>query len=687
MMIGTKLVQSINWGDFDTIKKHIKESNVNSKTEEGLTALMRVCSLATTSVESVRYLLKIGADPNLAQTSHPHSTALHHLCKNSCDLETIKTLLAAGANPNLKESETHCLPLHFLCSNQKVKIEKIQLFLKTKDIDINCETHLKSTPLHLLCNNQFSDIYCIQLLLNFGADPKLIDSHKQQTAFHIFCQNHPKLKKAIFQNFITSGTLLNHRDANGMTPLFILTNSTIKKKGLITFLLEKGANPSLSDNKGVTPLINANNKNNQIAIREIKEFVSKKSKKNKSKFSRSRSIPIKPTKYTIELINNSGNNNNNKNQNKNISSNDSISSSSSSSSEKNDKDEVKPKHTPKKNKSKEKKRKKSKSQLQSPVRSTKIKLEKNYTTDPIRRKKLFKSGSSKILRTILEFDQNEMFNQSPILQKNATNSTRFHEIPRDHLTIIQKIGEGSSKKVYKGKWLGNVVAISKLKQSNKFDTEQINSFMQEFLVLCSLRNPNILTFYGACTETQPLLFVTEYCNGGDLYTKLQKNIKISKKKKIQIALQISRGVHYLHSNNLVHRDLKSPNILLDHQSNIKIIDFGLAKTINSSRNVQNNTIVGTPRWMAPELLRGEQNYTNKIDIYSLGIILWEISKREIPFKEINPFQFSIIVGIKKQRPEIQENDLFYELITMCWDHDPENRPNIQSIINHLENLL
>ncbi|KAJ6252326.1 serine/threonine-protein kinase tnni3k-related [Anaeramoeba flamelloides] len=280
-------------------------------------------------------------------------------------------------------------------------------------------------------------------------------------------------------------------------------------------------------------------------------------------------------------------------------------------------------------------------------------------------------------------------NKKHLFQRLKTISG-FQDIPLKDLEFIKKVGSGSFKRVLEGRWLGNQVAIAQLKQSSRLTKSQLQDFEREVKLLCTLHHPKIVRFYGGCIQNMnKLLLVSEFCGGGDLFQLLHSKKKITRKQKIRIALDTAQGIQYLHSKNLIHRDLKSPNVLLKefgNNLNAKITDFGLSKTMDASQTFSNNTIVGTPRWMAPELLRAEKNYTNKVDIYAFGIILWEISKREIPFRGINQFQFLMSVGIRGERPEINENDLFYNLIIQCWRQNPKDRPAIFHILKDLKTI-
>lgn len=146
----------------------------------------------------------------------------------------------------------------------------------------------------------------------------------------------------------------------------------------------------------------------------------------------------------------------------------------------------------------------------------------------------------------------------------------------------------------------------------------------------SLRHPNIVMFLGACTKFPNLAIVLEYCPNKSLWSLLQHdNIILSWNERKRLSLEIARGMNYLHCfpTPIIHRDLKSLNILIDEAFRAKIADFGWTR-LKSDRMTNR---IGTFQWMAPEVINGEK-YSEKADVFSYGIILWEIASREPPYK-------------------------------------------------------
>merc|ERR1712130_710465 len=146
-------------------------------------------------------------------------------------------------------------------------------------------------------------------------------------------------------------------------------------------------------------------------------------------------------------------------------------------------------------------------------------------------------------------------------------------------------------------------------------------------------------------------------------------------------------MQYLHNSNplILHRDLKSPNLLVEEDWTIKVADFGLTRFMGERKMSQ----VGTPIWMAPEIIRNNP-YTQKADVYAFGIILWEILHRKEPYENMSPIQIVVAVVNENNRPQISEEYVshpFVPLMKTCWDEEPKKRPDFHEIIESLNNML
>lgn len=295
------------------------------------------------------------------------------------------------------------------------------------------------------------------------------------------------------------------------------------------------------------------------------------------------------------------------------------------------------------------------------------------------------------------------------LAQQMLMSPNSHELKG--LVIGEKIGEGIAV-VYSGKWRGANVAV-KMKALLIDSTENLAEFQhacnleiqEEAEVMKGLCHPNIVLFMEAGFYKGSICIISEYCARGSLRDVLMRsNVKhLSWPTKLRLALGICHGIQYLHNAHppMIHRDLKSPNVLVDDSWHAKIADFGTLRFAEIVSSVQNSSgmkkdnamdmtgLVGTTRWMAPEVIRGEKSYSSKVDIYSLALILWELIEGKLPFEstrwnhEIEDF---VLQGM---RPLIKEELCpmrWKLLIITCWQSDPAKRPTIQQVINNLQRI-
>lgn len=267
--------------------------------------------------------------------------------------------------------------------------------------------------------------------------------------------------------------------------------------------------------------------------------------------------------------------------------------------------------------------------------------------------------------------------------------TEFRDflINANDFVIIKKIGEGGFGEVYYGKHkqTGKECAIKKL-FLDKLQKQKFVGFTREVTILATCENFFLLPFYGF-TESIPLLIVTQYIPNGSLFNALRhrKNAPdLTGTQKTIIALGIAYGMASLHSKGIIHRDLKSMNVLLDDELLPKICDFGVSRFATEDKAIMTKEI-GTPHWMAPELFESH-NYTNKVDVYAYGILLWEMLTEKVPFKGKEGYQIALAVCTKKERPAIPDHTPrpLKNLINICWDQDPNKRPKFQKIIKILE---
>ncbi|GJN01253.1 hypothetical protein PR202_ga18505 [Eleusine coracana subsp. coracana] len=208
------------------------------------------------------------------------------------------------------------------------------------------------------------------------------------------------------------------------------------------------------------------------------------------------------------------------------------------------------------------------------------------------------------------------------------------DIDRGQLQIIEKIASGSSGDLFRGTYLGVEVAVKFLKTEHTNDSSKVE-FLQEIRILRSVHHENVVRFYGACTKQRKYLIVTEYMPGGNLYDFLhKKNNTLELPMILRMGIDISKGMDYLHRNNIIHRDLKTANILIGSDQVVKIADFGVSRHPAQEGDMTAET--GTYRWMAPEVIN-HKPYDYKADVFSFAVVLWELatSKVNLASKGVN----------------------------------------------------
>eukprot|EP01089_Gocevia_fonbrunei_P014277 TRINITY_DN3876_c0_g1_i1.p1 TRINITY_DN3876_c0_g1~~TRINITY_DN3876_c0_g1_i1.p1 ORF type:complete len:497 (+),score=74.25 TRINITY_DN3876_c0_g1_i1:52-1491(+) len=275
--------------------------------------------------------------------------------------------------------------------------------------------------------------------------------------------------------------------------------------------------------------------------------------------------------------------------------------------------------------------------------------------------------------------------------------THTWQIMTEDLTFLEEVGRGASSRVFKGKYRGQEVAIKLLNES--IDGKHLQEFKKELEIMIQLRCPKVVFFYGAVIRPH-LCLVTEFMEKGSLYDIMNdKKVKFGWALVFKLATEAALAVNALHQWKpaIVHRDLKSPNLLVDKRLNIKVADFGLARftTLNNASSLAK--FRGTYAYAAPETFYGTK-YSTKSDVYSFGIILWELVMRNMhgshhrPYSEYSwlKFDFQIIIQTSKKglRPTLPSEcpEPLKQLIIESWDEDPAKRPEFVDILQRLEEL-
>lgn len=262
------------------------------------------------------------------------------------------------------------------------------------------------------------------------------------------------------------------------------------------------------------------------------------------------------------------------------------------------------------------------------------------------------------------------------------------EIPWEEITLGERIGLGSYGEVYRGEWHGTEVAVKKFLDQD-ISGESLEEFKSEVLIMKKLRHPNVVLFMGAVTRPPNLSIVTEFLHRGSLYRLLHRpNNQLDERRRLRMALDAARGMNYLHNCTpvIVHRDLKSPNLLVDKNWVVKVCDFGLSR-MKHSTYLSSRSTAGTAEWMAPEVLQNEPS-DEKCDVYSFGVILWELCTLQQPWGGMNPMQVVGAVGFQHRRLDIPDDmdPAVAEIIRKCWQTDPKLRPTFAEIMAALRPL-
>ncbi|KAJ7975214.1 Protein kinase [Quillaja saponaria] len=262
------------------------------------------------------------------------------------------------------------------------------------------------------------------------------------------------------------------------------------------------------------------------------------------------------------------------------------------------------------------------------------------------------------------------------------------EIPWEEITLGERIGLGSYGEVYRGDWHGTEVAVKRFLDQD-ITGESLEEFKSEVRIMKRVRHPNVVLFMGAVTRPPNLSIVTEFLPRGSLYRLIHRpNNLLDERRRLRMALDAARGMNYLHNCSpvIVHRDLKSPNLLVDKNWVVKVCDFGLSR-MKHSTFLSSRSTAGTAEWMAPEVLRNEPS-NEKCDVYSFGVILWELATLQQPWGGMNPMQVVGAVGFQHRRLDIP-NDMdpaIADIIRKCWQTEPKLRPTFSEIMAALKPL-
>ncbi|XP_022083042.1 mitogen-activated protein kinase kinase kinase 11-like [Acanthaster planci] len=295
------------------------------------------------------------------------------------------------------------------------------------------------------------------------------------------------------------------------------------------------------------------------------------------------------------------------------------------------------------------------------------------------------------------FPSNYVSQPHVLLQKEKNFG--ITEINFDEIVLSEVIGVGGFGKVYRGICGAEEVAVKAARTDTDQDISEImDNVRQEAKLFSLLSHPNIITLKGACLVEPNICLVMEYARGGALNRVLSNNCKklgLPPDVLVDWAYQIAEGMHYLHSDApipLIHRDLKSSNILINEKivdndfygKTLKITDFGLAREMYRTTRM---SAAGTYAWMAPEVIKSSL-FSKGSDVWSYGVLLWELLTGEVPYKGIDGLAVAYGVAVQKLTLPIPSTcpEPFVRILDECWNPEPHQRPSFSEILNHLREI-
>uniref|UniRef100_A0A8C0GSH2 non-specific serine/threonine protein kinase n=1 Tax=Chelonoidis abingdonii TaxID=106734 RepID=A0A8C0GSH2_CHEAB len=260
----------------------------------------------------------------------------------------------------------------------------------------------------------------------------------------------------------------------------------------------------------------------------------------------------------------------------------------------------------------------------------------------------------------------------------------FKEDPEKLFTDLREIGHGSFGAVYFARDVrtNEVVAIKKMSYSGKQSNEKWQDIIKEVKFLQRIKHPNSIEYKGCYLREHTAWLVMEYCLGSasdllEVHKKPLQEVEIA-----AITHGALQGLAYLHSHNMIHRDIKAGNILLTEPGQVKLADFGSASIASPA-----NSFVGTPYWMAPEVILAmdEGQYDGKVDVWSLGITCIELAERKPPLFNMNAMSALYHIA-QNESPTLQSNewsDYFRNFVDSCLQKIPQDRPTSEELLKHM----
>jgi serine/threonine protein kinase len=270
----------------------------------------------------------------------------------------------------------------------------------------------------------------------------------------------------------------------------------------------------------------------------------------------------------------------------------------------------------------------------------------------------------------------------------------FEGDPEEVFELKEKLGQGSFGSVWRAEHRvpnGGAVLNFAIKILDVPDESARKDIEKEVEILKKCRSPNIVNYYGTCTKDDKLWIIMDYCEAGSIRDVMNEMKRTLNENHIAYVLKNTLcGLNYLHNQKIVHRDIKSANILLNFKSEVKITDFGVSVAMDSvnkntlKTNQFGATLVGTPYWLAPECLT-HQTYDHKTDVWAVGITAIEMAEGEPPNAELHPLRAMMLIPTSPP-PTFKEpskfSKEFQDFVKQCLTKEPSQRPTAAALLMH-----